>query len=791
MRVPLSWLKDYVDIELSDKEISDRLTLSGTKVEEIQEPFGDIENVVVGRILNIQKHPDADKLKVCKVDVGSEVLQIVTAAPNIKESQIIPIALVGAKLSGGMSISKGKLRGVESFGMMCSIAELNLSKADFPDADEDGIFILDDTLPLGVDIKDALDLNEKIFDFEITPNRPDCLSVKGIAREIAVATNMPFKDREYSYAQDKQKSSDLAGVEVLNELCPRYVGKVVKDVKVTDSPDWMKKRLENAGVRSINNIVDITNYVLLELGQPMHAFDLDKLTGKKVVVRSAKDGELLQTLDEEKRELDSSMLVIADEKEPVALAGVMGGEATKVSLETKTILLESANFHGPNVRTTAKKLGLRTDSSARFEKGLPVQNAMYAIDMAASLIQNLCIGTICEGVIDVAEPITETQKLEFDDKKINALLGTDIDRKYMLDLFESLGFSFKEDFLIPPFFRQDLETYADLAEEVARFYDYNNIRPSLLSGKESMQGGRTWKQKIELITRQTLSACGLSEAYTYSFMGNKTLDKLRIPEDSELRSAVVITNPLGEDFSLMRTTTIGSMLQSLALNYNRRNESAKLFEISRVYLKSDDEELPEEREVLTCGIYGDGCDFYSLKAVFEELFTILGIKNYEFSPQEENSTFHPGRTADILVNNKVVGVVGQIHPLVVKNFECADETYVASLNIDILAKNAKLVRKAKPLPKFPSIQRDISMILEDAVLVKDIEKVIHKNSKNILEKCKLFDVYKGKQVQEGFKSVAYSLTFRASDRTLTDDEINDTMNKVVAQLEKRLGAELR
>jgi phenylalanyl-tRNA synthetase beta chain len=792
MKAPLSWLKDFVEINISNKELADKLTLSGSKVESIEEPFGEIENVVVGKIIEIEKHPDADKLVVCQVDVGEQVLQIVTGAPNVKVGDVVPVALVGARLPGGVSISKSKLRGMHSFGMLCSLGELNLTKEDFPKADENGIFILDEQHPLGKNIKDVLDLHEVVFEFEITPNRPDCLSIKGLAREVAVTLNKPFKEKAYQVNETSENSSDLAKVEVLDPLCSRYVGKVVKNVQIKESPRWMKARLQAAGVRSINNIVDITNYVLLELGQPMHAFDLDRLKGKKVVVRRATNGETLVSLDEVERTLDDSMLIIADDKDPVAIAGVMGGEFSKVTEDTKTILFESANFEGSSIRNTAKKIALRTDSSARFEKGLPPENAMLAIEMAVSLIESLTAGEVCGGVIDVYHQNAELEKIPFHPEKINAFLGTNLDQEYMLGVFNALEFHYDEKtgMLSPPFFRRDVKIEADLAEEIARFYDYNNIEPTLLSGKESMQGKRSFKQKVALNTRRTMLSCGYSEMYTYSFMSPKSFDKLRVKEELHQQEAVVIQNPLGEDFSLMRTTTLPSILTSLGVNYSRRNSSAKLFEIALVYLKKDDEELPEEKSVLTMGMYGEG-DFYQIKGDMEELFHVLGIKEYAFLPEKANSSFHQGRTARVFIKQEEVGIVGQIHPEVSEEFSCGDETYVGVLYMDGLFEHVKWVSKYKPLPKFPMVQRDIAMILKEDILVKEIEDCIVKEAKEILEDLELFDIYKGKQVPEGMKSVAYSLTFRASDRTLTDEEVQKTMGDILKALEENFGAKLR
>jgi len=556
----------------------------------------------------------------------------------------------------------------------------------------------------------------------------------------------------------------------------------------------MRQRLRAAGVRPINNIVDITNYVMLELGQPMHAFDLEYLHGSKIIVRRAYDGEVIKTLDDQERRLDSSMLVIADADRAVAVAGVMGGANSEITEKTRTILLESANFHGISVRLTAKKLGLRTEASGRFEKGLDVENVITAVNRAAQLIEEMGAGKVCKGIIDCYANKPEPRVIKFRPDRINALLGTSIKAEDMIKIFKDLEFEVDEKNMLikVPSFRPDVEREADLAEEVARFYDYNNIEATLLAGKASTLGRKTFKQKIEDEIKNTMIACGLSETYTYSFTSPKVFDMINLPADSELRRAVVITNPLGEDYSIMRTTTIPDMLEVLSRNYNRRIEEAKLFELSYVYLPKElpIAKLPEEKMVLTVGMYGN-VDFYDLKGVVEELVKVLKIDNYDFEPEKDNPTFHPGRTARLLINGDKVGILGEIHPEVTEKFEGPERTYLAVIDVKPLVENARMNSEYKPLPKFPAVTRDIAMLVKDEIMVKQIEDIIKRQSGKILEDVRLFDVYKGKQVPEGMKSVAYSITFRAEDRTLKDEEVNKVMEKILEGLKNDVGAQLR
>ncbi len=795
MKLPLKWLKDYTDINVSPKEYADALTLSGSKVEGWEVLGEEIDKVVVGRILSIEKHPDADRLLVTQVDAGNGTIQIVTGANNIKVNDLIPVALDGSSLPGGKKIKKGKLRGVESNGMMCSIAELGVTKEEFPNAVEDGIFILEGDPALGTDIKEYLGMNDTVVEFEITSNRPDCFSIIGLARESAATFKAQFKIPDVSVKEQGGSIEGKASVEIkAPELCPRYAARIVENVTIAPSPRWMQERLKAAGIRPINNIVDITNYVMLEYGQPMHAFDLENLKGHSIIVRNAAPGEKMRTLDGQDRELEASMLVIADAEKPVAVAGVMGGENSEITPDTKTLLFESATFNGISVRLTAKKLGMRTEASGRFEKGLDPENVINAIDRAAQLVEELGAGTVCKGIIDCYPVKAKDSVITFDPDSINKLLGTNISTETMKEIFERLEIEADDaaGTATAPSFRPDLECEADLAEEVARFYDYNNIKSTLLEGKAATVGGKTPKQKIVDIIGRTMQSCGLSEIYTYSFTSPKVLDMINAPQDSELRRAIVISNPLGEDYSVMRTTTLPDMLKVLAVNYNRRVEEARLFEISHVYLPKSLPltELPEEKPVLTLGMYGN-VDFYDLSGVVEELMSALGIKKYSLEPVKDDPSFHPGRAARLIVNNKSCGILGEIHPSVAEKFDAAQRNYIAVIEIEPLVRATSLKPEYKQLPKFPAVSRDIAMLVDDEVLVKQIEKVITSKAGKILEEVKLFDVYKGKQVPEGKKSIAYNITFRASDRTLTDEEVSKAMSGIIKELSDKLGAQLR
>lgn len=792
MKAPVSWLKDFVEINKDVKEYAEAMTLSGSKVEGIEDLGASIEKVVVGKIVSMRPHPNADKLQIADVDIGTETLQVVTGAPNVKTGDYIPLALPGAKLPGG-EIKAAKLRGVESFGMMCSIDELNLTRDYLPDAPEYGVYVFKNNPGVGKDIREVLGL-EPVVEFEITSNRPDCFSILGLARESAVALNSTFRKPVIKVKEEGNgKASDYISVSIENpELCARYAARVVTDVKIEPSPVWMQRRLAAAGMRPINNIVDITNYVMLELGQPMHAFDLKCIKGSHIIVRTARKDEKIVTLDGQLRELDPSMLVIADEERAVALAGIMGGENSEVTPDTATLLLESANFYGASVRLTSKKVGIRSEASSRFEKGLDIENAITAINRAAQLIEELGAGKVVPGIVDCNPVKPEQVKIKMNPGNINRLLGADIDPGWMLDLFEKLEFGVDRETMVlaVPSFRPDIKREADLAEEVARFFDYNNIVPTLLPGKATTLGRKTFGQKMEDFIIDQMLSSGLYETYTYSFTSPKVFDKLNLPGDDKLRNAVVITNPLGEDFSIMRTTTIPQMLEVINTNYNRKVEEGRFFEISYAYLPKEGEMLPDEKKMLTIGMYGN-TDFYGIKGIVEQLILRMNIRNAEFIAERNNPVFHPGKTARIVIGDETAGYVGEIHPDVADNFECPYDTYIAVLEIKTLVENADITREYKPLPRYPAVSRDIAVLINDDVPVRDIEKALKRRGGEYLEEIRLFDVYKGEQVPEGKKSVAYTLVFRSPERTLVDDEVNRAVEDMLNELKTEFGAVLR
>ncbi|MGI6030482.1 MAG: phenylalanine--tRNA ligase subunit beta [Eubacteriales bacterium] len=796
MKAPLKWIKQYVEFDGTPKEFEAGMTMSGSKVETVDFQGAEIEKVVVGRIEKIEKHPDADKLVVCQLNVGGEeLLQIVTGAKNVSEGDIVPVALDGSTLPGGVKIKKGKLRGVVSNGMLCSFHELGLTQNDVPYGDDNGILLLpaDREYILGEDIRTVLGLDDYVVDFEITSNRPDCLSVTGLAREAGVTFGKAFHFPEIQI-QKEDASDDVRNyldVEVVDgERCPRYMARAVKNIRIEPSPDWMREALRGAGVRPINNIVDITNYVMLELGQPMHAFDYKDIRGGKIVVRRAKNGETLTTLDEVERKLDDSMLVIADTEGPVAVAGVMGGEQSGIHEDTHTIVFESANFFGPGVRLTAKKLGMRTEASGRYEKGLDPNIAPLAVNRACQLCELLGCGTVVGGVIDVDNSVDQRVKIPLRVDYINRFLGTDISREEMVRILTQLEFTIdSEDNVLAPTFRTDIESIADVAEEIVRMYGYNNIPTTLF--RDSCQGRLSPVQQARKVLHTTMLAQGLSEIATYTFISPKYYDKIALPSDSPLRKCVVITNPLGEDTSVMRTTTLPSMMEILALNHSHRNARAALYELGTIYLPGATvDELPEEKQVLTIGFYNNG-DYYHLKGIVERALEAMGIEEYDVVAQKENPSYHPGRCADILVNGEKLGTMGQIHPLVARNYGISQECYVAEIDFNTLYANRGAEKGYTPLPKFPAVTRDLALVCDDSLPVASIQKVIRANGGRLLEQVELFDVYKGKQIEEGKKSVAYALTLRDREKTLTDEEIDTVMKKIMRGLEKELGVVLR
>ncbi len=796
MDLSMSWLKDYVDVDADIKDFVEDMTLSGSKVEGWSEIGGELSGIVTGKITEITKHPNADRLVICKVDIGRDMpLTIVTHAPNVFEGAYVCVATEGATLAGGAEIHDTDFRGVMSYGMMCSVEEMGFDRHDFPDAPEDGIYIFPNEVPLGKDVCDVMDLKDKVVEFEITSNRPDCFSTIGLAREAAATYNKELKYPKIEVKEEADGNIDeMVQVEIKNpELCPRYTARVVKNVKIEPSPRWMRKRLRSNGVRPINNIVDITNYVMLELGQPMHAFTIGNIDGSRIIVRNAEKGEQITTLDGNVRQLDPSMLVIADVNKAVAVAGVMGGENSKVNGDTDTILFESANFNGPNIRVTAKKLGLRTDASAKYEKGLDPNLTVDAVNRAVQLVEMLGCGEVVKGMVDCYPNRRDSWVLDYSPEKINKLLGTSISEDEMIKIFEKLE-------LVPdkntrtvkiPTFRPDLESIADLAEEIARFYGYDKITPTLAAGTPTV-GKRSYAQNITAMIKSSLISNGLCEAMTYSFESPKVFDKLNIPEDDDLRRTVVISNPLGEDFSIMRTTTLNGMLTSLSTNYNRRNESAGLFEVAKVYIPKAVPltELPDEPVKVTVGMYGN-TDFYGIKGIVEHMLETIGIDNAEFTPETSICWMHPGRTASVEINGKKIGYAGELHPTVAKNYGIGARVYIAVLDAGELIANASLIKSYRPLPKYPAMSRDISMLVKDNVYVRDLEKTIEESGEELVEDISLFDVYKGGQIADGYKSVSFSITFRAKDRTLVDDEVNNAMKNILAALEGKFNAVLR
>ena len=804
MNTPLSWIRAYVpELSCTDQEYIDAMTLSGTKVENYERLDANLEKIVIGQIEKIEKHPDAEKLVVCQVNIGTETIQIVTGARNVFEGAKVPVVLDGGrvaidhdgnKVAGGTKIKKGKLRGVESFGMMCSIAELGSSKEFYPEAAEDGIYIFPEDAEVGKSAVEALGLNDTVVEYEITSNRVDCFGILGIAREAAATFRKPFIQPEIKKCGNDEDANDYVSVEIKDaDLCKRYCGRIVKNVKIGPSPEWMQRRLANCGIRPINNLVDITNYVMEEFGQPMHAYDLNTISGKKIVVRRAAEGEAFQTLDGQERKLDENILMICDAEKPVGIAGIMGGENSKITDDVKDILFEAACFDGTNIRLSAKRLGLRTDASGKFEKGLDPNNAEAAINRACALIEELGAGEVVGGMVDVYPEKKTEKRIPFEPEKYNKLLGTNVTPEEMLTYFDRLEIVYdkEKNELVIPTFRQDLECSADIAEEVARFYGYDNIPVSLPSG-EATTGKKSFKMRIEDVARETAEFCGFSQGMTYSFESPKVFDKLLLPQDSELRKTVTIMNPLGEDFSVMRTVSLNGMLTSLATNYNRRNKSAKLYELGNVYLPKalPVTELPEERMMFTLGMYGDG-DFFNMKGAIEEFFEKVGMtKKPEYDPDNKKPFLHPGRQADVIYNGEVIGYLGEVHPEVLDNYNIGEKAYIAVIDILKVTENATFDRKYEGIAKYPAVTRDLSMVMRKDILVGDIEKVFEKRGGSLLESMTLFDVYEGAQIKIGYKSVAYSLAFRAKDRTLEEKDIAPIMEKILADLGD-MGIELR
>ena len=804
MNTALSWIKSFVPgLDCTAQEYTDAMTLTGTKVEGFERLDEDLDKIVVGQVKKIDKHPDADKLVICQVDIGDRQIQIVTGAPNVYEGMKTPVCLDGGRVAGGhdgsrtpggIKIKKGKLRGIESDGMMCSIEELGSSRDYYPDAPESGLYDMGQDAVVGSDAIEALGLHDIVFEYEITSNRVDCYSIIGIAREAAATFHKDFVLPDIKPTGNNENVNDMISVDVEDgDLCKRYCARMVKNIKLAPSPEWMQRRLAASGIRPINNIVDITNYVMEEYGQPMHAYDYDTIADHKIVVRRAKDNEVFCTLDGQDRTLDSSMLMICDGEKAIGLAGIMGGENSKITDDVKTLLFEAACFDGANIRISAKKAGLRTDASGKFEKGLDPYNAEAAINRACELIEELGAGEVVGGMVDVFPVKPEEKVLPFEPDKYNKLLGTDVSSDEMLKYFDKLEIEYNEsdNTLHIPSFRQDLLRTCDMAEEVARFYGYDKIPVTLPSG-ESTSGKLSFKLRVESVAREVAQFCGFSQSMNYSFESPKAFDKLLVPENSDLRQAIRILNPLGQDFSIMKTQALNGMLTSLATNYNRKNKNVRLYEIGNIYIPKalPLTELPDERTQFTLGMYGDG-DFFTMKGVVEEFFEKAGLDGrITYDPEDKKPFLHPGRQADIIYDGVKVGYLGEVHPQVCENYNIGDRVYYADIDMPYIVEHACFDKKYEGIAKFPTSTRDISLVVDKQVLIGTMENAIIKKGGKLLESCELFDIYEGEQVGEGKKSVAFSLVFRAKDRTLSDTEISEIMDKILAEL-TGLGAVLR
>ena len=804
MNTSLSWIKTYVpDLDVTAQEYTDAMTLTGTKVEGFTELDADLDKIVIGQIDKIEKHPDADKLIICQVNIGTESVQIVTGAPNVKEGDKVPVVLDGGRVAGGhdgkmtpggIKIKKGKLRGVESFGMMCSIEELGSTREMYPEAPEYGIYIFPEDAVVGESAVKALGLDDVVFEYEITSNRVDCYGVLGIAREAAATFQKKFCPPIVEVKENDEKASDYVKVTVEDpELCPRYCARVVKNVKIGPSPKWMQRCLASNGIRPINNLVDITNYVMEEFGQPMHAYDLDTIANQEIVVRRAGKDEKFVTLDGQERIMDENVLMICDGEKAVGIAGIMGGENSMITDDVKTVLFEAACFDGTSIRLSSKRIGLRTDASGKFEKGLDPNNAQAAIDRACQLMEELGAGEVVGGMVDVCSETREPSRVKFEPEKINKLLGTSLTKEEMIDYLGrvELAYDEKTDEIVAPTFRQDIHCNADVAEEVARFYGYDKIPMTLPTG-EATTGKLPFKLRIQEVARDIAEYCGFSEGMSYSFESPKVFDKLCIPEDSDLRKVITISNPLGEDYSIMRTSTLNGMLASLSTNYTSRNKDVRLYELGNIYLPKSlpVTELPDERTMFTLGMYGKG-DFFDMKGVCEEFFEKIGMKKkVTYDPNSGKPFLHPGRQANMIYEGKVVGYLGEVHPAVADNYSIGEKAYIAVIDILDVLEFAGFNHKYTGIAKYPAVTRDLSLVVPHAVLAGQIEEIFDQRGGNILESYQLFDIYEGAQIEKGFKSMAYSLVFRAHDKTLGENEISAAMKKIMNGL-NGLGIELR
>ena len=804
MNTSLSWIKAYVpELDCTAQEYTDAMTLTGTKVEGFERLDKNLDKIVIGQIEKIEKHPDADKLIICQVNIGTETIQIVTGAPNVKEGDKVPVVLDGGSVAGGhdgkmaedgIKIKKGKLRGIESNGMMCSIEELGSSRDMYPEAPEYGIYIFPEDAVVGENAVKALGLDDVVFEYEITSNRVDCYSVVGIAREAAATFRKPFCPPVVTATGNSEDVHDYVKVTVQDtDLCPRYTARVVKNIKIAPSPVWLQRRLASCGIRPINNIVDITNYVMEEYGQPMHAYDYDTIAGHEIVVRRAEKDEKFVTLDGQERTMDENVLMICDGEKAIGIAGIMGGENSMITDDVKTMMFEAACFDGTNIRLSSKRVGLRTDASGKFEKGLDPNNAQAAIDRACQLIEEFGAGEVVGGMVDVYSKKKEPVRVAFEPEKINALLGTDISREDMLKYFDKIELAYDEatNEIVAPTFRHDIFRTADLAEEVARFYGYDNI-PTTLPKGEATTGKLPFYLRIEQTARDIAEFCGFSQGYSYSFESPKVFDKLLIPEGDQLRQAISISNPLGEDFSIMRTVSLNGMLNSLAFNYNHRNKNVRLYELGNVYLPKalPLTELPDERMQFTLGMYGEG-DFFTMKGVVEEFFEKVGLrKTAKYDPNAGKPYLHPGRQANIIYEGTVVGYIGEVHPAVADNYGIGERAYVAVLDMKNIVSFATYDRKYEGIVRFPAVTRDLSMVVPKHILAGQIEEMIAQRGGKHLESYHLFDLYEGAQIEKGYKSMAYSITFRAKDKTLEESDVASAMKKILNGLES-MGIVLR
>ena len=793
MKLNRKWLhEEFVDLSsVSDKEYVEKLTIFGQKVETYERMDADIKNVVVGKVVSIVRHENSDHMWVCQVDIGKEEpVQIVTGAQNVKEGDLVPAALHNSYLPGGIHITKGKLRGEVSNGMLCSLKELNLTLGDFPYAIEDGIWIIEEDCKPGDDINTVIGNDDTIVDFEITNNRPDCYSIIGLARESAAAFALPMKHHEPVVKGSEAGSMyEYLDVEVpAEDLCNRYSARMVANVKIGPSPKWMRQRLRANGVRPINNIVDITNYVMLEYGQPMHAFDYRYVSSGKIIVREAEEGETLTTLDGNVRNLKPGMLVIADENKPIGLAGIMGGENSEILDDTTTVVFESANFNGTSIRQTALALGMRTESSGKFEKNLDPMMTVPAVQRACELVELLGCGDVMDGIVDIVNYVPQPKTVKLEPEKINALLGTSIDKETMVSYLNRLEIPVEGDDILVPSFRPDLNLMADIAEEVGRSFGYNEI--PITEFKNSTQGGYSPVMKLESKAGNVCRSLGYSEIITYSFVSPAIFDQIRIPKDSELRNALKIQNPLGEDTSIMRTTALPSMLDILSRNSAYHNKAAKLYELAKIYLPQESG-LPAEPKILVLGTYGAGETFFTLKGELEAIFTGLRIQKATYTAITDNPSYHPGRCAKVTISGVDVGYLGQIHPLVAANYGMDAEVYCAEINFEKLFALQLPEPTYTPLPKYPAVTRDIAVVCDETVTVGQAQDVITKAGGKLLRSVRLFDIYRGANLGEGKKSLAFSLTLRADDRTLTDDDSEGTIGKILAALKDSLGAILR